>query len=100
MAAPAAIPAEWLPDPMVGSRRVAQGVCMHRTRRDVPFLGHLRLAMSRRDLRRRVPAPAARGVQDGRAARAEMARWENEGGALGDPTNREPLVGVHNTSSP
>jgi hypothetical protein len=97
--APAANPAEWLRDPMVSPRRAVHALRMDRTRRDVPLLGHVRLAMSRRDLRRRVPAPAARGVQDGRAARAEMARWENEGGALLNPKDREPLIGVHDTSS-
>ena len=29
-----------------------------------------------------------------------MARWENEGGALRNPKDREPLIGVHDTSSP
>ena len=99
MTAPAANPAEWLPDPMVSSRRVVQALHMDRTRRDVPLLGHVRLAMSRRDLRRSVTAPAARGVQDGRAGRAAMARWENEGGALLHPKDRELLIGVHDTST-
>jgi hypothetical protein len=97
-AGPAAMPAGWLPGPMVSSRGVAQALGMDRTRRDVPLLGHVRLAMSRRDLRRSVTAPAARGVQDGRAGMASMARWENEGGAL--RKDREPLIGVHDTSSP
>jgi hypothetical protein len=71
---------------------------MDRTRRDVPLLGHVRLAMSRRDLRRTVTASAVRGVQDGPTGRASMARWENEGGAL--RKDREPLIGVHDTSNP
>jgi hypothetical protein len=96
---PAANRAEWLPDPMVSSRRVVQALHMDRTRHDVPLLGHVRLAMSRRDLRRTVTASAVGGVQDGRAGRASMARWENEGGALPHPKNREPLIGVHDTSS-
>jgi hypothetical protein len=70
---------------------------MDRTRRDVPLLGRVRLAMSRRDLRRTVTAPAVRGVQDGPTGRAAMARWENEGGAL--RKDREPLIGVHDTSN-
>jgi hypothetical protein len=98
--APAANPAEWLLDPMVSSGRVVQALRMDRTRRDVPLLGQVRLAMSRRDLRRSVIAPAVRGGQDGRAGRAAMARWENEGGALVNPKDREPLIGVHDTSSP
>jgi hypothetical protein len=81
--APAANPAEWLRDPMVSPRRA----------------GHVRLAMSRHDLRRTVTASAVRGVQDGRTGRASMARWENEGGALLNPKDREPLIGVHDTSS-
>jgi hypothetical protein len=100
VAAPAAKPAEWLPDPMVSSRRVVQAPRMDRTRRDVPLLGHVRLAMSRRDLRRSPTAPAARDAQDERAGMAAMARWENEGGALRDPRDRQPLIGVHDTSSP
>jgi hypothetical protein len=95
--APAATPAEWLPDPMVSSRRAAQAVRMDRTRRDVPLLGHVRLAMSRRELRRSMTAPAARGVPDGRAGRTAMARWENEGGALPAPKDRE--LRVHDTSN-
>jgi hypothetical protein len=98
--APDAIPAEWLPDPMVSSRRVVQALRMDRTLRDVPLLEHVRRAMSRRGLRRSVTAPAARGVQDGRAGRAAMARWENEGGVLRDPKDREPLIRVHDTRSP
>jgi hypothetical protein len=83
---------------MVSSRRVAQAVCMDRTRRDVPLLGHVRLAMSRRDLRRSMTAPAVRGVQDGRTWRAAMARWENEGGALGNPKDRK--LRFHDRSNP
>jgi hypothetical protein len=97
--APAANPAEWLRDPMVSPRRAVHALRMDRTRRDVPLLGHVRLAMSRRDLRRTVTASAVRGVQDGRTGRASMARWENEGGALLNPKDREPLIGVHDTSS-
>jgi hypothetical protein len=97
---PAANRDEWLPDPMVSSRRVVQALHMDRTRRDVPLLGHVRLAMSRRDLRRTVTASAVGGVQDGRAGRASMARWENEGGALLHPKNREPFIAVHDTSNP
>jgi hypothetical protein len=96
--APAANPAEWLRDPMVSPRRAVHALRMDRTRRDVPLLGHVRLAMSRRDLRRTVTASAVRGVQDGRTGRASMARWENEGGAL--LKDREPLIGVHDTSNP
>jgi sensor c-di-GMP phosphodiesterase-like protein len=95
---PAENPAEWLPDPMVDSRRIAQASRMVRTRRDVPLLGHVRLAMSRRDLR--LTAPVVRGAQDERAGIAAMARWENEGGALMSPKDREPLIGVHDTTSP
>jgi hypothetical protein len=97
--APAASPAEWLPDFMVSSRRVVQALHMDPTRRDVPLLGHVRLAMSRSDLRRSVTAPAARGVQGGRAGRAATARWQNEGGALLHPKDRAPLIGVHDASS-
>jgi hypothetical protein len=97
---PAANAAEWLPDPMVSSGRAVQALRMDRTRRDVPLLGHVRLAMSRRDLRRTVTAPAVRGVQYGLTGRAAMARWENDGGALRNPKDREPLTGVHDTSNP
>jgi hypothetical protein len=56
--------------------------------------------MSRRDLPRTVTASAVGGVQDGRTGRASMARWENEGGALLHPKNREPFIAVHDTSNP
>jgi hypothetical protein len=85
---------------MVGFRRVAQAVGMHRTRRDIPLLSHVRLAMSRRDTRRSETAHRARGARDSRARSAEMARWENEGGAVGDPSNRKRLIDVHNASNP
>jgi hypothetical protein len=85
---------------MVGFRRVAQAFGMHRTRRDIPLLSHVRLAMSRRDKRRSETAPAGRGARDSRARSAETARRENEGGALRDPRNRKRLIGVHNASNP
>jgi hypothetical protein len=56
--------------------------------------------MSRRDRRHSETAHAARGAQDSRARSAETTRWENEGGALRDPRNRTPLIGVHNASGP
>jgi hypothetical protein len=96
----ALIPAEWLPHPVFSLRPLAQASGMHRTRRDAPFLSHVRLTMSRRDKRGSETAYAARGAQDSRTRSAEMARWENEGGALRDSTNGERLIGVHNASSP
>jgi hypothetical protein len=83
---------------MVSLRRVAHAPGMHRTRRDAPLLGHVRLAMSRFDERRIETAHATRGP-DGRARLDEIARWEKEGGAVQDRRMRKQPIGIHDASS-
>jgi hypothetical protein len=64
---------------------------MQRTRRQTTLVGNVRVAMSKRDARhmgssRRVPAPRrSRHVES-----EQMARWENEGGAVRHSADRRP----------
>jgi hypothetical protein len=64
---------------------------MQRTRRHATLVGNVRMAMSKRDARhtansRRVPASRrSRHVES-----EQMARWENEGGALRHSADQRP----------
>jgi hypothetical protein len=76
---------------MVDHRPQRQGRNMPRTQREVTLLGRVRIAMRRRDERpttnsRKAPATGRRGHVDSQ----QMARWENDGGAIGHSAGQRP----------
>jgi hypothetical protein len=75
---------KWSLHPMGDQARAREPFNMHRTRRQDRLVGHVRIAMSRRDARRTAASGNASATRWPRQIESEhMARWENEGGALG-----------------
>jgi hypothetical protein len=64
---------------------------MQRTRRQTTLVGNVRIAMSKRDARHMTNSRRVSALRRSRHVESEqMARWENEGGALRHGADQRP----------
>ena len=64
---------------------------MHRTRRHATLVDHVRVAMSRREERLTAASGELSATRRRRHVESEqMARWENDGGAIGHTASQRP----------
>jgi hypothetical protein len=76
----------------MGDHRPERQACdMHRTRRQATLVDHVRIAMSRREERRTAASDKVAATRRrGHVASEQMARWENDGGAIGHTSGQRP----------
>jgi hypothetical protein len=76
----------------MGDRALERQACdMHRTRRQATLVDHVRIAMSRREERRTAASGQSSATRSRRHVEsAQMARWENDGGAIGQTADQRP----------
>jgi hypothetical protein len=71
--------------------RAREAFNMHRTSQQDTLVAHVRIAMRRREERRTPGSGKGSAMRRHRRVESEqMARWENEGGALGQTAGQRP----------